>query len=234
MPRPEKEMWRGLVISEMFIHSLTFQFSKSWTQLLDTSCLGFLKAVEEGVISCAEAKSFYCTLGWTDIRVYKLNVTQGPNSKTPYSISFNKVCRRYNLYLQEHKQGTLFLLCFLLMGSRSPAQGCRCMGPPLLSWLYPPHREKSFEPRLGFSHCKLNKCTKKCTFWGYLSKHFGDNQQIAGNGELVWNFFLLDISSVITISYIFSINCFPWYNVQESTLKRLSVPESREESVLHV
>lgn len=193
MPRPEKEMWQGLVISEMFIHSLTFQFSKSWTQLLDTSCLGFLKvfftAVEEGVISYA--KSFYCTLGWTDTRVYKLNVTQGPNSKTPYSISFNKVCRRYSLYLQERKQGTLFLPCFLLIGSRSPAQGCRCTGPPLLSWLYPPHREKSFEPRLGFSHCKLNKYTKKCTFWGNLSKHFGDKQQIAGNGELVWNFSFL-------------------------------------------
>lgn len=57
MPRPKKGMWQGSLISEIFICSLAFQFSKSQTHLLGTSCCGvggepyYLAGAEVGITS---------------------------------------------------------------------------------------------------------------------------------------------------------------------------------------
>lgn len=48
-------------------------------------------------------------------------------------------------------------------------------------------------------------------------------------------FFLLDVFSIITINYMFSISSLPYVSwTPANTLKRMSVSESRKESVLHV
>jgi len=60
----------------------------------------------------------------------------------------------------------LSLLCFLLTGSRNRCPRLQVRG-VISAWqLFPPHREKSFQPHLGINHCKLNSILKNVPFEG--------------------------------------------------------------------
>lgn len=112
-------------------------------------------------------------------------------------------------------------------------EGWRCRKSTQFCSFTLPTKKNLLKPCLRSNLCKLNKCSQKCIIWGDLSVCFGDSQQISGNGEVVWVFFLiyslflLDIFSITIINYMLSISSLPCVTrTPGKSPKRLSVSES--------